>query len=834
MELTPLLKQYLEIKKNYKNELLFFRMGDFYELFYEDAKIASKELGITLTSKPFGKNIRVPLAGVPVKAAEGYIKELLKKGYSVAICEQLEEGKDIMKREVIEVLTPGTITIPSLLEPSQNIYILCVFPSESKFGIAYADITTGEMRTGVLSKEEFFNFVESLKPKEVLVPQNYELDGYILTPYDPTLYTKENAEERIKEFFNVYDLGGFGLEKNESLIALSHLIDYLEIKKKGGLENLRLKPFKKEDVLILDSITVKNLEIIERIHPEEGKSLFEILNFTRTSMGARLLKNTLLFPLKNKDKIEERFDAVYELIEKPYLRKTISEILSEFVDFERVLSRIVRRKTSAGEVKRLGENLIEIDNLKETLLACESPLLLKIGSYLHDLKELGEFILNYLKENPSNPGEGNCIREGVSKELDELRDLKLNSAKRIREIEERERDRTGIPNLRIKYNQVMGFFIEITKSYLDKVPEDYIRKQTLTQSERYITDELKELESKILSADERIKELENYLFNKLLDKIKEKKDEILDIAENVSLLDLLLCFAEIAIKYNYNRPELKDEKIIYLKNSRHPVVEHTVSEFIPNDVNITSDKFFLLITGPNMAGKSTFLRQIALCVILAQCGSFVPAEEAKIGIVDRVFTRIGASDDVARGISTFYAEMLEVSQILNNATEKSLILLDEIGRGTSTYDGLAIAWAVSEDIVKRLRARTLFATHYHELTALAENYTEIQNLYTLVKEWQGEIIFLRKIVPGSMDRSYGVYVAKLAGVPGHVIQRARELLERLESKRKPLKFNKKQLELFERPDPLRELLDKIDPDELSPKEALELVYEIKKILNKNT
>ncbi len=829
MELTPLLKQYHKIKKEYKRELLFFRMGDFYELFYEDAEIASRELGITLTSKPFGKNIRVPLAGVPVKAAEGYIKELLKKGYSVAICEQLEEGKDIMKREVVEVLTPGTITLPSLLSPGDNIYILSIFPSNNNLGVAYADITTGELKVGLFEGEEFFNFLESLKPREVLVPEDFTLNSYATNSYEKNLYDIFTAEEKIKDFFKIYDLRGFGIKKDEGLIALSHLIDYLLIKKREGLENLRLKPIEKDEFLILDPVTIKNLEIIESIHPEEGKSLFEIINFTKTPMGARFLKKNLLFPLKDIEKIKNRQEAVSELIEKPFLRKAISEILSEFVDFERVLSRIVRKKSPPPEIVKLSENFMEIKKLKDVLLTSQSEILLDIGKKLPEVEEIAFYIKRYLKEDPSNPGEGSCIREGICEELDELRDLKLNSSKRIKEIEEREREKTKIPNLRIKYNQVIGFFIEVTKSYLDRVPDYYIRKQTLTQAERFITEELKELESKILSAEERIKELENYLYEKLLEKIKEEKEKILDISESIALLDLILCFAEVAIKYKYKKPEVKEGKEIILRNSRHPVVEYTVSDFVPNDIEITPEKFFILITGPNMGGKSTFLRQVALCVILAQCGSFIPVEEGKIGIVDRIFTRIGASDDLARGISTFYAEMLEVSQILNNATERSLVLLDEIGRGTSTYDGLAIAWAVSEDIIKRVRARTLFATHYHELTSLKENYNEIENLYTLVKEWKGEVVFLRKIIPGAMDRSYGIYVAKLAGVPHHVIERARELLERLESKRRPLKFNKKQLELFEKPDLLGEFIDSINPDELSPKEALEVLYKIKKL-----
>ncbi|MEO0270149.1 MAG: DNA mismatch repair protein MutS [candidate division WOR-3 bacterium] len=828
MELTPLLKQYHKIKKEYSKELLFFRMGDFYELFYEDAKIAAKELSITLTSKPFGKNLRVPLAGVPVKAAESYIKELLKKGYSVAICEQVEEGKELMLREVVEVLTPGTVTLPSLLSPDQNIFILSLYPYDKFFGVAYADITTGELRAGLLEKDDFYNFIYSLKPKEVLVPQDFELNGFITTTFDKNLYSIDTAEERVKNFFGVNSVEGFGLKKDNSLISLSHLLDYLVIKKKSGLEHLRLKVLERGDFLILDSITIKNLEIVDKIHPE-SKSLFEVINFTKTGMGARLLKKSLLFPLQNKEKIEKRYEAVKELVEKPFLRKTISEILSDFIDFERVLSRIVKLKAPPSEVYKLSNNFFELAKLKEALSTCTSKLLLEIYDNLHNLSNLANLIQTYLKDNPSNPGEGNCIRGGISEELDELLELKNNSAKKLKEIEEREKERTGIPNLKVKYNQVMGFFIEVTKSYLDRVPSDYIRKQTLTQAERFVTEELKNLEVKILSAEERIKEIENYLYEELLKKIKDEKDKILDISENIALLDLLLCFSEVAIKFNYKKPEITHEKEIILKNSRHPVVEHTVSEFVPNDIVITPDKFFVLITGPNMGGKSTFIRQVALCVILAHAGSFIPAEEARIGLVDRIFTRIGASDDVARGISTFYAEMLEVAQILNNATEKSLILLDEIGRGTSTYDGLSIAWAVSEDIIKRIKARTLFATHYHELTTLAENYTEIKNLYTQVKEWKGEVIFLRKILEGSMDRSYGIYVAKLAGIPKHVVERAREILQNLESKRKILKFNKKQLELFEKPDTLREFIEKINPDEISPKEALEIIYKLKSL-----
>lgn len=828
MELTPLLKQYNKIKKEYSKELLFFRMGDFYELFYEDAKIAAKELSITLTSKPFGKNLRVPLAGVPVKAAESYIKELLKKGYSVAICEQVEEGKDLMLREVVEVLTPGTVTLPSLLLPDQNIYILSIYPSDKIFGIAYADITTGELRAGVLEKEDFYNFIHSLKPKEVLVPEDFELNGFIKSNFDKNLYSIESAEERIKNFFGVNSVEGFGLKKDSSLISLSHLLDYLVIKKKSGLEHLRLKVLERNDFLILDSITIKNLEIVDKIH-SESKSLFEVINFTKTGMGARLLKKSLLFPLQNKDKIEKRYEAVKELVEKPFLRKTISEILSDFIDFERVLARIVKLKAPPSEVYKLSNNFLELAKLKEALSTCTSELLLEIYDNLHDLNDFAKFIQSYLKDNPSNPGVGNCIKRGVSEEIDELLELKNNSARKLKEIEEREKEKTGIPNLKVKYNQVMGFFIEVTKSYLDRVPPHYIRKQTLTQSERFITEELKNLEVKIISAEERIKEIENYLYEELLKKIKEEKDKILDISENIALLDFLLSLSEVAIRFNYKKPEITSEKEIILKNSRHPVVEQTVSEFVPNDIVITPDKFFILITGPNMGGKSTFIRQVALCVILAHAGSFIPADEGKIGIVDRIFTRIGTSDDVARGISTFYAEMLEVAQILNNATEKSLVLLDEIGRGTSTYDGLSIAWAVSEDIIKRIKARTLFATHYHELTTLGENYTKIQNLYTQVKEWKGEVIFLRKIIEGSMDRSYGIYVAKLAGVPRHVVERARELLQNLESKRKVLKFNKRQLELFEKPDPLKEFLEKINPDEISPKEALEIIYRLKNL-----
>ncbi len=837
MELTPLLKQYHFIKEKHKEELLLFRMGDFYELFYEDAKIASKVLGITLTSKPVSKDKRVPMAGFPFKAAETYIKELLKKGYKVAICEQIEEGKKLFKREVIEVLTPGTITIPSLLKPEEKNFIASFYPYKNKLGTSLIEITTGEFIVGEIEIGEIEIIREKFNPSEILIPKENEIFKFFenvpLNFYEPHVYDMENSEKKLLRFLNVLSLDGFGIKRNLGIIAASYLIDYVEEKKKKKLEHIKkIKPLNLKERMILDKLTKRNLEIVEKIHPEEkGGTLFEIINRTKTPMGKRFLRENLISPLINKEEIEERLLAVETLIKHPFLKKGIEEILEEFCDLERTLSKIVYERYHPRDIRKLGENLSLIPKLKKILEEAPIDFFKKLKDEIPDTEEISELILNRVNENPPEIGEGEVIKRGVNRELDELREWNLNSKEKLKEIEKRERERTGIPKLRIGYNSVFGYYIEVTKSYLHLVPKDYIRKQTLTNSERFITQEIKEIEAKIIGGEERIKEIEKEILKDIEKKVIEKANEIQIISDKIALLDMLISFAEVSKEYGYTKPEITYEKEIYIKDGRHPVVEKFVEEFIPNDTELNDENFFWIITGPNMSGKSTYLRQVALTVLLAQCGCFVPAKEARIGIVDRIFTRIGASDDISRGVSTFYAEMAETANILNNATEKSLIILDEIGRGTSTYDGLALAWSISEEIVDKLKARTLFATHYHELTNLAENKKGMQNYTCLVKEWKDEVIFLRKIVKGVQDKSYGIYVAKIAGIPEDVIKRAKEILKFFESKmeiKKYIKIEHPQLELFERENKIIEKLKNINVDEISPKEALNLLYELKK------
>jgi DNA mismatch repair protein MutS len=838
MELTPLLKQYHLIKEKYKEELLLFRMGDFYELFYEDAKIASKALGIALTSKPVAKDKKIPMAGVPVKAAETYIKELLKKGFKVAICEQIEEGKKIFKREVVEVLTPGTITIPSLLKPEEKNFIACFYPFKEKIGISLIEITIGEFYLGEVEEKEIEIIREKFNLSEVLLPKEDNLKNLIfdipLNFYETGIYDIESAEKRLLKFFNVLSLEGFGIRRNYGIIAGSYLIDYVEDKKKRTLNHIKkVKPLNLKERMILDKLTKRNLEIVEKINPlEKGGTLFDVINRTKTPMGKRALREILLSPLIQKEEIEKRLEAVETLLKYPFFKKSVEEIIEEFCDLERTLSKIVYEKSHPKDVRKIGENLILIPKLKEILKDGPHEFFKKIGEEIPDVKELAEEILNTLNENPPDIGEGEVIKKGVNKELDDLREWNLKSKEKLKEIEIRERERTGIPKLRIGYNSVFGYYIEITKSYLHLVPNDYIRKQTLVNAERFVTEELKEIEAKIIGGEERIKEIEREILKEIEKKIVQKGNEIQIISDKISLLDVLISFATISKEYGYKKPEITEGKEIFIKKGRHPVVERYVSEFIPNDTDLNPEEFFWIITGPNMSGKSTYLRQVALIVLLAQCGCFVPAESARIGIVDRIFTRIGASDDISRGVSTFYAEMLETANILNNATERSLLILDEIGRGTSTYDGLALAWSISEEIYEKIKARTLFATHYHELTKISDNKKGIENYTFLVKEWKDEVIFLRKLIKGIQDKSYGIYVAKIAGIGEDVIKRAKEMLKFFENKQ-GFKKESSQLELFSKENRIIEKIKKINIDEISPKEALDILYELKKEIDEN-
>ncbi len=836
----PILKQYLEVKSRHPEELLFFRMGDFYELFFEDAEIASRVLGITLTSKPLGKGYRVPLAGIPVKAAESYLSKLLKAGYRVAICEQTGEGKGLMKREVVEVITPGTVFSPSLLSEKKYNFIGSYLEQNEQSFVALCDLTTGDFFVFEADRERAIEELKKRGTVELLYPEDtgFPEGSWTPTPLPSIAFEPDFAADELKRFFGVASLEGFELKDGEGVTrAAGALIYYLKQKKDGMLSHLTgVRRLNLEERMYLDQRTIRNLELIERIHPEEGKTLYEILDRTKTPMGSRKLSESIVSPFTSKKEIVTRLNRVEALLENSKSASQISELLKQIKDIERISSRIAAGRSNPPEYLRLATSLEPLEPLKKELQNLEP--FRELAERIPDLTELWKLIKNTLVDDPpTSTDEGGFIREGVDPELDELRCLAKGGKDRILELERREKEKTGIPTLRIGYNSVFGYYIEVTKPHLSKVPPHYIRKQTLTSVERFVTQELKDLENMILGAEEKAVALEKYHLEKLREKVKEASGAIKQAAEVIGEVDLLLSFAETAKKNRYVKPLIRDDDVLIIKQGRHPVVEVLQEEpFVPNDTIMDSeDSRIFIITGPNMAGKSTYLRQVALIVIMAQIGSYVPADSAEIGIVDRVFTRIGASDDLARGVSTFMAEMIETSQIISNATRRSLIILDEVGRGTSTYDGLAIAWSVIEYIHKHIKAKTLFATHYHELSELGRKLRGVKNYTISVKEWGDEVIFLRKVVPGESDRSYGIHVAKLAGLPKEVIDRAKEILEIIEKRktaRNAFRNKGEQLSLFGVEDPLRKRIRELNLDEITPREALELLYKFKEEIEK--
>lgn len=852
---TPLLLQYKKIKEQYKDAILLFRMGDFYETFYDDAKTAARILGITLTSKPIGKDQRVPLAGIPHKALETYLARLVSAGFKVAVCEQLEDprlAKTIVRRDVVEVVTPGTILRPTLLEQTKNNFLVGIMPSDDRYGLAAADITTGEFYLTEVDSKLLTEELNRLEPKELIYPEGWKGFAAVIkspitaTPLDDYSFVYDFAYERLVRHFRVANLDGFGCEgKTLGIQAAGAVLAYLSETQKNALPQIqKLSYYANNQFLFLDSFTRRNLELTERLRDgsKEG-SLFFILDKTQTPAGARLLRSWLLSPLLDITEIQNRQDAVSELMTSPALLRELSNLLKEIGDLERLATRIACERANGREIITLKNWLRVIPAIKQSLEKTRSNILKNFYSHIGDFSHVTEKIDRTLVDDPPlTITEGGLIKPGVNEELDELRGLAQNGKDWIARLQETERKRTGISNLRVSYNSVFGYYIEVTKSYLSMVPKDYIRKQTLVNCERFITPQLKEYESKVLNAEERIRSLEYELFLDLRKAIARHSVQIQEVARILAQIDVLMSLAKVALENGYTKPLVNDSDEIIIKNGRHPVVEKlTTIPFVPNDTLLdTSNNQILLITGPNMAGKSTYLRQVALVTIMAQMGSFVPAEDAKIGIVDKIFTRIGASDDLSRGVSTFLAEMMETANILNNATPRSLVILDEIGRGTATYDGLAIAWAVVEYLhqIQNLKPKTLFATHYHELTDLARFLHRIKNYNFLVKEHKDEIIFLRKLVPGRSDRSYGIAVAKLAGLPQEVIERAKEVLADFEKGEelsvKSLSPDKTlQLSLFYPMEhPVLDDLKRLDLDHLSPIEALNKLAELKKLLEK--
>jgi DNA mismatch repair protein MutS len=788
--LTPGMRQYRDIKKDNTDCLIMLRMGDFYEMFYEDAITASRELEITLTARGQGEK-RAPLAGIPYHALEGYLGRLVKKGYKVAIVEQLEDpkkAKGLVKRGLVRIVTPGTIIEGSMLNENENNYILALTCLNDEFALAFCDISTGEFFT---TKAENLAVLHAelgrLNPSECIIPESLKVNselmdkiksfGSYINSLEDYYFKFDKARETLLEHFNLGSLDPFGLEDKKLSVSVSGaLLQYLITTQKNSLSHIKkISALSSKNKMLLDSSTLRNLELLSNIKDNSSRgSLISVLDKTTTSMGSRLLKKWIKEPLLNKDAINKRLDSIKSLNESVIRREEIIELLKEVYDLERLISRVNYGNANPRDLLALKVSLRKIPLIKEKLGGLDSELLVLV-SQMNELKEVVDLIDSAIKEDaPIVIRDGGMIKPEYNLELMELVEIRINSKKYLRELEDSEKVKTGIPTLKIGFTRVFGYFIEVTKKNLHLVPADYIRKQTTANSERYITEELKKEEEKILGAQEKIVELEYNLYQSLVKEISKFTIEVQDSASKISVLDVLCSFAKVAMENNYVSPMFVDEKVIQLRGSRHPVVEQLNNGFIANDI-IIEDGEMMIITGPNMSGKSTVMRQVALTCLMAQIGSYVPAEEAVLGIVDRVFTRVGAYDDLSSGQSTFMVEMNETASILNNATASSLIILDEIGRGTSTFDGVSIAWSVAEHIYNQIKARTMFSTHYHVMNKLSEKFEKIRNYNIAVKEDYGEVVFLHKLIAGGTDQSYGVHVAKLAGLPAEVLARAEEI-----------------------------------------------------------
>ncbi len=865
-ENTPLMEQYWAVKNQHKGEILFFRMGDFYELFYDDAKVASKVLGLTLTSRGHGASGDVPLAGFPHHALDGYLAKMVRAGYKVAICDQVEDpkkAKKLVKRAVTEIVTPGSILADNLLDSKQNNYLIAVYFQKAICGFAKVDLSTGEFVVSEFPERAVEEMVLNARPAEVLVSEDQEsyftshvrnIPNFTVTALEDWLFSRQYAYEILTDHFKTASLKGFGIDSlTAGISAAGAALHYLKENQKNELQHMnRIRLYDPGEFMLLDPATLRNLEILETLSDggREG-SLFAVLDRTVTPMGGRLLRQWVQSPLRDVQKIQARLDAVEDLVGHKKIRATLYEKLKGIADLERLVSRAGTHRANARDLVSIRFSLEAIPGIQEDLTSLEAVLLQEIRENLEPLEALSNEIAEALEDNPPLAiTDGGIIRTGYNTQLDELRNISSSGKKWIANLQSVERERTGIPSLKIGYNKVFGYYIEVTKPHLSKVPETYIRKQTLVNAERFITPELKEYEEKILGAQEKMASLEYELFDALRVKVARHAPQIQQNARLIAQLDTLLALAQVAESQKYVKPKINASDRILIKNGRHPVVETLLpvgETFIPNDTDLSNrENQILVITGPNMAGKSTYIRQVGLIVLLAQMGSFVPADSAEIGLVDRIFTRVGASDNLAGGESTFLVEMNEMANILNNATEKSLLLLDEIGRGTSTFDGLSIAWSVVEYLhnTPRVAAKTLFATHYHELTELELILPRVKNYNVSVKEWGDKIIFLRKIVPGGSDQSYGIQVARLAGLPREVISRAKEVLANLETdvltpnKMPKLARHRKgasprvvQLSLFKPADgALRKKLEQIDVNNLTPLEALLKLNELKQAL----
>lgn len=872
-KLTPMMQQYMETKNQYKDCILFYRLGDFYEMFFDDALCVTKELELTLTGKSCGLDERAPMCGVPFHSAESYINRLVERGYKVAICEQVEDpksAKGLVKREVIRVVTPGTNSFTSSLDETRNNYLMGIVSIEGKFGISVVDVTTGEyLMTEVDSVSKLLDEINKFTPSEIICNDTFYISGVdmndlssrlgiVISPLDPSYFDKDSCQRALCRHFKVSTLEGLGFkEYTIGTIAAGSIMQYLEETQKCSLAHIsHLLPYHTGKYMLLDRNTRRNLELVETLREKQKRgSLLWVLDKTKTAMGARKLRSSLEQPLIDKETILQRYDAIDELNQDVITREELREYLNPVYDLERLLSKISYKTVNPRDMIALESSLSMLPHIRLLCSNFKSDLFQDFTQNLDPLEDVYQLIHSAIVEEPPiSVREGGIFKNGFNEEIDHLRNAKTEGKNWLADLETTEKEQTGIKNLRIKYNKVFGYYLEVTKSFVNQVPDTWIRKQTLTNAERYTTPELKEMEDTILGAEDRLYNLEYAVFCQLREEIFQQMDRIQQTASVIASIDMIASLAYVAEHNHYVRPKLNNKGILRIKDGRHPVIEQMIAHdmFIPNDTFLDEDSHRLvIITGPNMAGKSTYMRQTALIVLMAQLGSFVPASQADISLVDRIFTRVGASDDLASGQSTFMVEMTEVANILHNATKNSLIILDEIGRGTSTFDGLSIAWSVVEHIVdkKLIGAKTLFATHYHELTELEGKLEGVQNYCIAVKEDGEDIVFLRKIVKGGADKSYGIQVAKLAGVPEQVLIRAREIADQLENKdalsldgvvnqmavSSPGEKTMNQLSIFDTmgndqtDDILFELRD-IDLSRVTPMDAMNLVYKWQKSL----
>lgn len=838
-ELTPMFRQYFDIKSQYPDCILFFRLGDFYEMFFEDAKAVAPLLGLVLTKREAGKDITAPMCGIPVEKSDFYVQKLLELGFKVAICEQVEDpalAKGLVKREVVKVYTPGLFIEPGFLKEKEKTYLASMVVGK-KAGLAFLELSCEEFIFTEFPLSQALAEIWKREPKELLIEKGAQEAPWLKEIMEslPQLHITPLESSFFKKNISLFE----GLTASqEAQSAISGIVEYLKLYQPSLYERLKEPEFYyPEDFLYIDGNAQRSLELLRNLYDNSPKySLFWVLDQTKTPMGARLLKDWLLYPLRDKEKILLREQVIQFFLERKALRQGLQRALSSLPDLERLTSRVSLGVVTPKELALLREGLREIPQIKAILKEEKGSLnfpnlLAKLCEEIAPLKELWSLLEKSLANDPpSTLKEGGIFKEGYQAELDELKDLKENALFYLSNLERELREKTGIPNLKIGYNRVFGYYIEVSKSYLKVIPPYFERKQTLAGAERFVVPELKDLEAKILSAEERIKELEYQLFLNLRETVGNYVPLLKRTSRAIAELDLFLALAQVAEENNYTCPEITEEKVLEIEEGRHPVLEKIqgFERFIPNSVRlIEGDTELIIVTGPNMGGKSTYLRQVALIVILAQMGSFVPAKRAKITLFDRIFTRIGAGDELIRGKSTFMVEMSDCAKILNEATPQSLVILDEVGRGTSTFDGMSLAWAIAEYLYKR-KVFTLLATHYFELTELGKIYPEIKNYHVEVKEWQDQVIFLYKVLPGAASQSYGIEVAKLAQIPEEVWKRAKEILNQLEG-RTP-KFSQRQLSLFSEDDKssLLAKIKKINPDEMTPLEALKFLYELKR------